>query len=530
MSCRDSVQFVKGENLFGFTHYHVELTESILNGFEILNSMCLLDNFDHLIFFLECQMGSSIKELMIPPFDVFLVLMTLVTVSNHYKDESLRSNDPYNASRLPLGQRSLKILQFYVNRLKEFDVDKYGRYHLELLRCQVFIAYDSIAPGNDRFYRKKKLRRTSSGRLFDPDAPTTEFREPYKSYISCLDQKQDVLGNALINSRLNQPAEFKNMILWTLSNSLESQQVLYLASHDVWMPLLELLLDILGLRQDYFVQNEANCNDRSTFVQQLSSSPIALFLRVFESFQFSSIFCECVFENCEYEINTDISGPKIHPIYRGETIISNTFFPRVKFTKPYKIRKSFELRRRLLRMCFLLLATVPRKHRLIYPRIVEQDMVVQVSAVLLGFKDLQQFKAFFSVDSRKSFYYLPYIAENTLLQLFEKFGINLPKNSDGRLLENSNAVGTFYEKCREFVESGLFAPWDDENPKESYLDIQKADTCLIALIKSYGKHRHKRSKFKREKRALLRAIAENDRERKSGLPLLHPLIIKLLDD
>lgn len=528
MVCGYSTEFVKGNNGDGFQHYHVELTESMLNGFELLNSMCLLNNFDHLMFFLECQMGSSCRKLVVPPFDVFIVLITLVTVSDHYKDESLRANDPYNVSRLSLNQRSLKVLRFYMKILKEFDVHKYGCYQLELLRCQVFIAYDAISPGSEKFYQKKRLRRTASGRSFDNGTPTVEFREPYKSYISCLDQKQDVLGNTLINLRLNDPGEFKNMILWTLSTSMQSQQVLYLASHNVWMPLLDLLLDILSLRHEYFVKNEAERGDDSKYVQQLSSCPLALFLRVFESIQFSGEFCESVFINCDYKFDDALTAPKVHPVYHGETILSNTFHPRVKYSDSYKVRKSLALRRKLLGLCFELLTEVPDGHRLIFPRMIPEDISNRIAVILVNFRDLEQFKAFFlnNIDKRPS-YVLAYIVDDTLLEMFKKFGKRPLEKYELGMLAYCRDVDTFFKNCKYYIESGLFAPWDNETPEKSYMDIQKADTCLIVSMKCYA--RSSDAADAPNKKEFLEVLSENDKKRKSGLPLLYPLVTKLMD-
>lgn len=520
---------MKGNNGEGFEHYHVELTESVLNCFELLNSMCLLNNFDHLMFFLECQVGNASCELVVPPFDVFIVLMTLVTVSDYYKDESLRSNDPYNVSRLSLSQRSLKVLQFYVEILNEFDIDKYGRYQLELLRCQLFIAYDAISPGSERFYRKKKLRRTTSGRFFDSNEDVTvEFKEPYKSYISCLDQKQDVLGNTLINLKLRLPGEFKNMILWTLSTSIKSQPILYLASHDVWMPLLDLLLDILTLRYSYFIKSEANRDDDSRYVQQLSSCPLALFLRVFESIHFSDVFSECVFIDCDYKRDEALMTPKIHPVYHGEMTLSNTFYPRVNYTDSYKIRKSLALRRKVLEVCFELLTEVPKGHRLIFPRMIPEDISKRIAVILVSLRNLEQFKAFFSnhIDKRPS-YVLAYIVDDTLLEMLRKFGKKSSKKYEMGMLAYSHDVDTFFKNCIYYIESGLFAPWEGENPEENYLDIQKADTCLIVSMKCYG--RNEGAVNKSNKKEFLKALLENDKRRKSGLPQLYPLVTKLID-
>lgn len=88
----NSVLYVSPRN---GAHYFVELTEKHLLAFEMLNSMCLLENYDHVLLFLECQFGKS-HNLAVIPFDIILVLFTLSTLSEYYKEPILRANDPYN--------------------------------------------------------------------------------------------------------------------------------------------------------------------------------------------------------------------------------------------------------------------------------------------------------------------------------------------------------------------------------------------------------------------------------------------------
>lgn len=530
MGYADSVEFIKGSNSVGLAHYHVELTETQLSTFETLNSICLLDNFDHLLLFLECQLYDGLS-LTVPPFDIFLVLLTLATVSDHYKDHLTRSNDPYNASRAPLNKRALKLLFFYLERLKDFDTGKYGRYELELLRCQLFLASDSLSPQRKSSDRPRKLRKTVANTLYSSevvDVGETNLKEPYKSYISCLGQKSTVLGNRIINSQLSHPGEFINMILWTLCNSMQDHPALYLASHDVWMPVMGIILDLLELRQDYFVsqENQAKNMRKAEYVQKLSQSPVAVFLESIDSLQFTDLFCEYVFFKCDYLSANNGKGAFVHPVYHGEAILSNTFHLRIKYTKSYKIQKSIALRRKFIGMAFKLLSEVPSGHRLVYPRMEADDMINRISVILSEFTNMEQFRAFFSGNPTSS-YFLPLLAEGTLLQLCHKYKNTSDPLSWVIISDLLSGADAFLDKCISILETGLFIPWDKQTPQDSILDISKADTCLLVLIKTFirlsGAALHS-AKFE----AMLSAVRKVDAERQACLPLLHSSIIKLI--
>lgn len=531
MACCDSVEFVKGANDIGLAHYHVELTEAQLNTFEALNSMCLLDNFDHLLFFLECQMYSS-STLAVPPFDIILVLLTLATVSDHYKDNSTRLNDPYNVSRASLSKRALKILSFYLEALKEFDTTKHDRYKLELLRCQLFLASDSLSPSGSRSGRPRKLRKTLTGVVYDEesrDVGDVNFKEPYKSYLSCLGQKRAILGNRMINAQLSSPGEFLNMIVWTLSNSMQELPTLYLTSHEVWMPMLEIILDLLELRQDYFILQETKEQKlgKAEYVQILGQSPVAVFLETVDSLHFTELFCEYVFSKCDYPLSENAAAVYVHPVYRGEATLSNTFRSRTKYTKSYKIKKSLALRRRLVGIAFKLLSEVPSGHRLVYPRMEADELIHQISIILSRFRNLEQFQAFFS-NNPKSSYFLPLLAEGTLLQIFHKFknnneSLNLVIVTD--LLNDANA---FLSKCINILETGMFIPWNEKHPQDSASDICKADTCMLVLIKTFFRLCGVPSSSNTLE-LMLSTVQAVDSKRQACLPRLHSSIFKLIN-
>lgn len=189
-----------GENDDERLPYYVDVSDDTLFTFEVLNSMCMLDNYDHLLFTLECQSVDE-EKFAIPPFDVLLVLMTLTTVSDHYKEPILRQNDPYNTSRGKLSRRAFKILRFYVKMLQKYDLNGGQRPDIELLRCQFFLIIDSLS-SNARWARphRRKRRKTENGVIYNFDVAEAEDSElgniianPYP-YVSCLEQKKAYWG------------------------------------------------------------------------------------------------------------------------------------------------------------------------------------------------------------------------------------------------------------------------------------------------------------------------------------------------
>ncbi|CCC71583.1 hypothetical protein NCAS_0H02730 [Naumovozyma castellii] len=497
MSCSKSISYVLGDKKSNdLPHYFVELTESHLAVFEMLNSMCLLDDYDHLLFYLECQINET-KILTIPPFDICLILMTLVTISGHYKEQFLRTSDTYNFTRETMNNRAIKILRFYLKVLRDFDTDKYQQYDLELLRCQFFLAIDTLIPKTLRkkFFRSKRMKVDTSRVLYvekleDDTISLGTIENPYRSYISCLEQKKTVIGNTLLTLKLSEPGEFINMILWTLLTSLQDDTALYTSCHDVWIPLLDILIDLFDLKHKYFLRNEIVRGISATlFVQRLTESPLALFFRSFGTTQFTARFCEYVFVNCSYNLEYDDDfKTEIHPVYRGENRLSNLYIPRMRYTKMYKIRKSLSLRRNIVGACLKLLVTVPNKHILTSPRIASDTLIDQICVTLAKFSDVDQFKSFFFTDSlSQELYFIPLLAEGTLAELFYNSG-KLVKNLDEkqplRFMENLSNVDNYLLYCADLFEKGFFMTESNQHITNVTLtEMRKTDVCLLVLLR-----------------------------------------------
>lgn len=477
--------------------YYVDLNDDNLFTFEVLNSMCLLENYDHLLFTLECQAVSSGK-FVVPPYDVLLVLMTLVTVSDHYKEPIIRSNDPYNTSRGKLSSRALKILQFYVQILQKNDQDGIKRSDIELLRCQFFLIVDSLST-NARWARlhRRKRRKTANGVIYNFEVAEEDTAEsasvvinPYP-YISCLEQKKRILGNDLLNVKLKQPGSFINMILWTLSNSSQEDEALYVDCHEIWMPLLELIVDLFVLRHDFFIKNELTVaresKDDEYVVQILSESPLANFLHLIDSSQSGISFCQCIFLSCDYKYDDLDTNIEIHPVYYGENTFSKTFVPRMYFSEIYRMKRSMSLRRKIIGVYCKLLTEVPAGHRLVKPKPNADELIEGLSESLAKFRNIKEFEAFFLTgDLSSSSYFVPLLSEDTLSRLFSNFMMSFEdsrkKTVSLTLVENLDNIEKFLRECTSFFDRGFFAFSEGPSSDEDLNNIRKADICILALF------------------------------------------------
>ena len=450
--CSQSTEYVRGNSApisTGLTptdaarsiHYLVDLTERHLLDFEVLNSMYLLNNYDHLMYFLESQLdissgNSTPKSLVVPPYDILLVLLTLATVSEHYRDEQLGNNDRYNATRIPLNKRAIGLLRKYLIILLEFDVSRYNRYDLELLRCQVFLMVDNILNGGHPYtVCEKESVGQGNGR----------FSSPYSSYVTCMKNKQDVLGNTFLNIKLNSSnTAFLNAILWSLTTSLrgiprdgeweldstDEREALFVTFHDVWLPVLNILIDSLLLRHAYFMSNEIDCPRSSgagarvkeltqSYVQKLSGSPLALFFNKFSDSKakFNGILADYILVNCPMAGSSD-DGIQVHGVYEGEDTFSATYVSRERYTTEYAMSKSMELRRKLLYSCFQLQRSIPENFTLVTPRLNLTDFVKNMASNLISLVDMRHFVFFFDTTNPvQDILFLPLLAEACLTEL-----------------------------------------------------------------------------------------------------------------
>ncbi|QLG72815.1 hypothetical protein HG535_0D05240 [Zygotorulaspora mrakii] len=521
MSYSTSLTYAKGRNGHNQDlHYFVDLNHTHQSSFEIPHSICLLDHYDHLILFFECQMGTG-GAFVVPLFDIIVILMTLATISDHHKEQILRNNDPYNATRSSLGKRALKLLRFYIKTLKDFDHTEKRLYDLELLRCQFFIVIDQLFVN-------------------------TSLKNPYASYISCLEQKSGVLGTEFITSTIGKRANFLNTILWTFSNSLQDDRALYTSIHEVWMPIQDIMLDLIELRHDYYIRNEIDKGDgRLEIFKALARSPLARFLTSMDSSrQFSRRFCGYIFIMCDYKSNLKATEElQIYPVHRGEESFSPTFVSRVRYTRDYKLQKSFLMQRRFLKICFRLYLDIPAGFELSSPSFNLEDLVEEISKNLAEFNDIKQFEAFFFANYRQSLHMMPYIAQTTLIRIFSGFidrsqkkSISLPKVN---LVDILNNADSFLTQCISLFQEGFFMLWDIESKNSFILDNMKADTCLIVLLNRMqylnGKSTLIDSKYYDE---FVSSINKNDSERRDIINRhflgeevsdFHSVITQLLD-
>ncbi|CCF57547.1 hypothetical protein KAFR_0C05560 [Kazachstania africana CBS 2517] len=483
-SCTRSINHVNGYKDEKLPHYFVEVTLKDLNNFEILNSICLLDNFDQMLYFLESQINTiQMKDgkriLAIPSYDVLIVLITLATVSEHSKEQLLRASDPYNFTRIPLNKKALSIIEHYLSILKNFDTTLYAGYDLELLRCQFFLMVDNLLP--------KSFNQLES------------ITNPYTAYFTLLKQKETILGNRLLNVQLAKPSEFLNLILLTLSYSLEETEGKYLSFHERWGPMMDILTDLISLRHKYYMKNEIAKEKikSSLYTQRLSESPLACFFKLFNTFAFKDRFTEYIFIGCNIKgIAADRSNKyssfNPHTIFKGEDAISTTYVARTAFSTAYKVKKSMRLRRRIINKCFKLLSQVPKRHRLVSPRMDIDDIITNISITLSNFSNLMEFFAFFDTESpSKDFSFLPVVAENTLNELLfrlesnegakEEFYLSRGQGNDitVNLVSNLSNTDAFLKECLMLLEEKLSTNDSLKTP----LLIQKSLICILSLLR-----------------------------------------------
>ncbi|CCE65175.1 hypothetical protein TPHA_0K00410 [Tetrapisispora phaffii CBS 4417] len=511
-SC-ESVEYTNNGEDPELPHYLVRLSDDVLRNFEVLNSMYLLDDYDGLLMYMETQIDE--KSFAVPPYDIVIVLLTLCTVSNHYKDEMVRANDLYNITRQQLSKRAIQLLRKFVQILRDFDLEKYNRYTLELLRCQFFLAIDSfnIRRAQYSFDRVRRIRTPNAIVYTELSAEEIDsanekyiatIEDPYKAYHSSLKQKFSVFDNNLINLRLSEKGEFINMIIWTLSNSVQKEENLFISSHDIWLPLLGILMNIFDLRHCYYVDRQINENvDASLKVQLLGTSPLALFLKSLDSMQLSQRLSEYIFINLSYE-RDDSYNTYVHPVYYEENTFSKQYISRINYSENYKYIISMAMRRKLIGLCFKLLLNVPKGHKLVSPRLVPDDFMKSIVKKLCLFDNINQFKAFFYiVDLSHELFFIPLLAEMTIGELYHD--MNPSKIKDQlQIVDYLDNFNKFLEYSIKLIDQGFFTmPIDnssnnvssdsdsnDENSddKIKYVSpLQKIDICFSVVLR-YAVH------------------------------------------
>ncbi|KAL3235069.1 Non-structural maintenance of chromosome element 5 [Nakaseomyces bracarensis] len=505
-----SIEHVHGYHPFKdgrkLPHYFVDVRERQLADFEMQNSLYRAENYDHLLFFLETQMLSRTidgdddlaeSQLFIPSFDTILALFTLMTASDHYKGSLLNRNEPYCINRVSVSKRATKVLNSYLHLLRVFDTNSYGTYELELLRCQMFLAIDAITPRFKYLSGYKVVQKDkSNGNVIYKSGAMPESKEksgimnPYRSFISCLESKHPIFGNVPINFKLSQRGGLGNAILWALANSNQKDDTLFYDAYIIWIPFFNIYLEILEMRQEYFLQNEVIKNiSKNLMVEKLIESPLASFFTFVDSVNFNTAFCEYLFINCDYTLINSDAPLTIQPVYRGEDQIDKEFYQRTKFTHQFKSAISMKLRRRFLSLCYRLLSNVPSGMHLPKPRIHSKKLTLEIARILNTFQDISEFESFFVNPQLDR--YMREIAEKTLNELIKQdrrvFGIDklsiVKKRSDIRM---------FLTQILYLFKKGIMTPdvkvqagrvIDKEGHiRSEILRLKKMDICVITLL------------------------------------------------
>ena len=520
MSGSNSVKYVKGWSTNTefdpeTPHYFVNLSEKHLYNFEILNALTLLGNYENLLTFIELQVQKVLtvdkdkQELLVPPFDVWIILLTIGTVTNVSKDQVLNDSDVYNQSRISLNKRALKLLSIYNRILIDFDTKKYSQYDLELLRCQIFLVLDTILPRTEGRTIGSSMIRTLRVKMYSP--AYTELRNPYSSYKDCLQQLDSVLGSKLIHKKLTQPGEMANLLLFTFSNSLPMQQdnkVQFLTVYETWISFFPLLFEMISLRQNYYIENETTKVDAPIepvlFIQRLIESPIARYFRVINSTQFIERFIEYVFVDCPDDKNqtrfvNEANDPKSFNI--SSTYMDRTFYP-----PDYTVECSMRLRRHFAFLGFHLLSVVPNGCNLISPRMETNKFISEMASELYYLRDVTHFESFLLSDNlERDIIFIPLLLEtvfkillNERSELFDTDGYTKtikPTEHDGGEIHKTrnyqpefvNSINNFTVAVSEYeVALNLLYIKSDRNSKaikqEEYELKLKGFICVMIMF------------------------------------------------
>lgn len=473
MTVSSSIQYVKGWNKDQYPghntpHYLVDFTEWHLSNFETLSSLISVQNYENMLSSIEFHLnralaGSTEKKLIVPPYDVWLVIMTISTVTTTENDAILRESDVYNFTKISLNKRALKLMRSYLDILTEFDTELYNRYDLELLRCQLFLALDAMLPQGGSGLRLGGARsRNTRGSAHSP--VFKEFSNPYSSYRDCLVNQTEALGSKFLHLRFAEPGEMINTLLLTLSNSIlssDQDDARFLVTYEAWIPIFTYLFEIILLRQNYFICNEVTKPNTkiatSLFVQILSESPSARFLSIINAYNFSRRFIENVFIDCPDSRNQTQFINEANK--NSAPHISSTYIRTTDYTEEYTLRCSMELRRKLVLIAFHFLSVVPSGHRLVSPRLEINSLLTEVAAELVSLTDLSFFTQFlWSADLQRDVVFIPIVIEavvNSIISddsdYFEKASFNKHQINNGTVKATYNPSPNNSDKSVNFV-------------------------------------------------------------------------------
>lgn len=350
---------------------------------------------------------------------------------------------------------------------------------------------DHLAPvsSNDaRVVRRSmpKRRKTQAGVLVDSMAEEDSnrswqpsFRNPYTSYVSCLEHKPEIFNCAPLTSRLSQEGEFWNSVAWAMYASLSEDSHTY-ERGKVWMSLLTLIFDAFTLRNLYNDNNETRVDDGSA--QKVENSPLARLFNALSPWNLKTVFCDVLFLGCDYGLASKLH---VHPVYPKELKVVNTYVSRTSASSSYRLLESVKFRHRLMNLFFSFAKPDPWPKELETSKMsTSQNYFWYMGEVLDSFENLSQLKCFLSTTHLESFaQYLPYVAQSALSQKFAYF--DSPYKLDLSTVRHDESGTQMTKMLTDAFEAG-FPPIRedyDQSQKELYKAIEKCDIYLLVLLR-----------------------------------------------
>ncbi|SCV03608.1 LAME_0H11782g1_1 [Lachancea meyersii CBS 8951] len=500
--------------------YHVKLTADHQRVFELLNSLCAVENYGQLLSYLEARLRSGLNEtLVVPPADVLIVLMTLTVIPDSGTSDLVVKVDPFSVAKTSVSSRSLKILHQLVKALQKLELQHH--YNIQLLRCQFFILLDhlnSVDPQPSPLARRRASdkRRKTNSRVVIEETPSlgaaggigsasnnsTRYRNPYTTYVSVLEHRCEVFKNVILTTTLGRQGEFWNSVTWALVSSISEDTHLFERSKQ-WTQLLSLIFDLFELQNDYYYKLNSN-SGTSEFTKK---SPLLRLFRSLDTYDIYTAFCDILLVGLEY---SNAGSLNVHAVYAKELKTPSTYVSRTGASQPLKFIESMAFRHRLLRLFTALSRSLPEQSKDILS---EAEFIKTLSRFLSRTENLTQLKQFFCVAELAPFLELmPHIAQATLNECLLDF-------ESHKQLSLVDVLGGDDTMIKELIEvfGTEFPPLDEEydGRRETFsMSIERCDICLLVILR-YWEFVHKSSHLKTRQclPELAQAIHVNDQKR-----------------
>ncbi|SCV01393.1 LAMI_0G11210g1_1 [Lachancea mirantina] len=362
--------------------YHVDLTHESLVDFEEMSTLCALESYDKILFFLESNMG--LPRMGVPSSDVVIVLLTLATMCGAKSEMALKANDPYGVGRISLPVRCLKLLMQYVEILAGRSDYEFDPYYFKLLRCQFFNVADYILNWDlehEKFTSKQKIKETEG------------FATTY-NYIGIFEHgDRKVLKRETLSSKLRARQSLQNCVAWALKLSSSSDDALS-AVGITWIQILNVLFELFELRCICLQKCGKKDDERD---DSLKISWLTAFLRSFGVHNHS--LCDLVFIGCEFTGQQVVPSD---PIYREDpekNIKRLRADHQMNDLSVYSYAQSMRLRHQILRVVFQVLRCLPEGGTRFSN---EHSVIADVAHTLLNFQNMAHLKMFLgTIDFNK---------------------------------------------------------------------------------------------------------------------------------